>query len=33
LQPGAALSAAISNLNKLYVIASTTGATVTWIGS
>jgi hypothetical protein len=33
LQPGAALSAAISNLNKLYVIASTTGATVTWLGS
>jgi hypothetical protein len=33
LQPGAALSVAISNLNKLYVIASTTGATITWIGS
>jgi hypothetical protein len=33
LQPGAALSAAISNTNKLYVVASTTGATVTWLGS
>ena len=33
LQPGAALSAAVANLNELYVVASTTGATVTWLGS
>jgi hypothetical protein len=33
IQPGAALSVATPNLDNLYVVASTTGATVTWIGS
>lgn len=33
IQSGAALSAAVSNLDGLYVVASTTGATVTWLGS
>lgn len=33
LQAGAALSAAVNNLDVLYVVASTTGATITWLGS
>jgi len=33
IQPGGALSAAVNNLDILYVVASTTEASVTWLGS
>jgi hypothetical protein len=33
IQPGAALSAAVADTSDLYVIASTTGASVSWLGS
>lgn len=33
IPPGAASCVALSNANEIYVVASTTGATVTWLGN